>query len=85
MNANPTIRPNPSFNPQATAEMLRKAMKGLGCDKNKVIQALCTISNWQVGCKYSHRGCYHCLNTINTCDYSASRLPRPSSRCTGRT
>jgi len=47
MNSNPTIRPNPNFNPQSTAEMLRKAMKGLGCDKNKIIQALCTISNWQ--------------------------------------
>uniref|UniRef100_A0A183BV46 Annexin n=1 Tax=Globodera pallida TaxID=36090 RepID=A0A183BV46_GLOPA len=45
--ATPSIRPNPNFNAQVTAELLRKAMKGLGCDKGKVIQALVNCSNSQ--------------------------------------
>lgn len=47
MMSRPSVRPNPSFNANTSAEMLRKAMKGFGCDKNKVIMTLCTISNWQ--------------------------------------
>ncbi|KAI1717325.1 annexin domain-containing protein [Ditylenchus destructor] len=43
----PTIKPNPNFNANHSAEMLRKAMKGFGCDKNKVVQALCVCNNWQ--------------------------------------
>ena len=45
--ATPSIRPNPNFNAQHTAELLRKAMKGFGCDKGKVIQALVNCSNAQ--------------------------------------
>lgn len=48
MNLAPTIRPNINFNAKTTAESLRKAMKGFGCDKNKIVQALCNISNSQV-------------------------------------
>ncbi|KAI1729772.1 annexin domain-containing protein [Ditylenchus destructor] len=43
----PTIKPNPNFNANHSAELLRKAMKGFGCDKNKVVQALCVCNNWQ--------------------------------------
>ncbi|VDD90579.1 unnamed protein product [Enterobius vermicularis] len=43
----PSIRPHPGFNAQADAEALRKAMKGIGCDKNKVITVLCARSNSQ--------------------------------------
>ncbi|KAL7070329.1 hypothetical protein ACQ4LE_010275 [Meloidogyne hapla] len=45
--ATPSIRPNPNFNSQQTAELLRKAMKGFGCDKGKVIQAIVNCSNAQ--------------------------------------
>jgi len=45
--ATPSIRPNPSFNSQQTAELLRKAMKGFGCDKGKIIQAIVNCSNVQ--------------------------------------
>ena len=44
---NPSIRPVPSFNPNADAEVLRKAMKGLGCNNSKVVAVLCGRSNWQ--------------------------------------
>ncbi|KAL3123477.1 hypothetical protein niasHT_000873 [Heterodera trifolii] len=43
----PSIRANPNFNAQMTAELLRKAMKGFGCDKSKVIQALVNCNNAQ--------------------------------------
>ncbi|KAH7730727.1 annexin [Aphelenchoides avenae] len=43
----PTIRPNAGFNAQHDAEHLEKAMKGIGCDKNKVILVLCGKSNHQ--------------------------------------
>jgi len=45
--ATPSIRPNPNFNSQQTAELLRKAMKGFGCDKGKIIQAIVNCSNVQ--------------------------------------
>jgi hypothetical protein len=45
--ATPSIRPSPNFNAQHTAELLRKAMKGFGCDNGKVIQALVNCSNAQ--------------------------------------
>ncbi|KAE9554529.1 hypothetical protein FO519_002233 [Halicephalobus sp. NKZ332] len=45
--SNPSIRPVSNFNPNIDAEVLRKAMKGFGCNKSKVINALCTRSNWQ--------------------------------------
>ena len=44
---NPSVRPVASFNPNADAEVLRKAMKGLGCNNSKVVSILCTRSNWQ--------------------------------------
>nr|ACZ13330.1 annexin [Bursaphelenchus xylophilus] len=47
MYSNPSIKPDPSCNPQHDAETLRKAMKGLGCNKDKVIRVLCTRSNAQ--------------------------------------
>ena len=43
----PTIRPAQSFNPNGDAESLHKAMKGFGCDKDKLIYILCQRSNWQ--------------------------------------
>ncbi|KAF7631111.1 Annexin [Meloidogyne graminicola] len=43
----PSIRPNPNFNAQNTAELLRKAMKGFGCDKAKIIQAIVNCCNAQ--------------------------------------
>lgn len=43
----PTIRPYAGFNPNADSETLRKAMKGIGCDKSKVIAVLCARSNSQ--------------------------------------
>ncbi|EFO21283.2 annexin [Loa loa] len=43
----PSLRPYQAFNPNADAETLRKAMKGLGCDKNKVITVLCGRVNSQ--------------------------------------
>lgn len=50
MNPTPTIRANPNFNANSTAETVRKAMKGFRCDKDKIIQSLCSVSNLQV-CK----------------------------------
>ncbi|VDK53517.1 unnamed protein product [Anisakis simplex] len=47
MQGNATIRPFPAFNANADAETLRKAMKGLGCDKTKIITVLCARSNAQ--------------------------------------
>lgn len=44
----PSLRPYQAFNPNTDAETLRKAMKGLGCDKNKVIIVLCGRVNFQV-------------------------------------
>lgn len=43
----PSIRPFPAFNADADAEVLRKAMKGFGCDSSKVIKVLCQRSNAQ--------------------------------------
>ncbi|KAI3409823.1 hypothetical protein GPALN_006198 [Globodera pallida] len=43
----PSIVANPNFDAQATAELLRKAMKGIGCDKNMTIQALVSCNNAQ--------------------------------------
>lgn len=43
----PTIKHNPNFNAAHSAEMLHNAMKGLGCDKNKVIFALTSCNNQQ--------------------------------------
>jgi hypothetical protein len=45
--ATPSILPNPDFNAQQTAELLRTAMVGFGCDNRKVIQALVNCSNAQ--------------------------------------
>ncbi|VDN00605.1 unnamed protein product, partial [Onchocerca ochengi] len=47
MQGTPSLRPYPAFNPNNDAETLRKAMKGLGCDKNKVIIVLCGRVNFQ--------------------------------------
>ena len=43
----PPIRDAPSFDPQADAEVLRKAMKGFGCNKNEVVRIICGRSNMQ--------------------------------------
>uniref|UniRef100_A0A914ZVP3 Annexin n=1 Tax=Parascaris univalens TaxID=6257 RepID=A0A914ZVP3_PARUN len=43
----PTIRPYEPFNANADAENLRKAMKGFGCDKSKIIAVLCARCNFQ--------------------------------------
>ncbi|VDM28092.1 unnamed protein product [Toxocara canis] len=42
-----TIRPQPNFNASQVAESLKKAMKGFGCDKQKVVQELTCINNAQ--------------------------------------
>ncbi|CAG9538963.1 unnamed protein product [Cercopithifilaria johnstoni] len=47
LQSTPSLRPFQPFNPNADAETLRKAMKGLGCDKNKVILVLCGRVNFQ--------------------------------------
>uniref|UniRef100_A0A2K6VL98 Annexin n=4 Tax=Onchocerca TaxID=6281 RepID=A0A2K6VL98_ONCVO len=47
MQGTPSLRPYLAFNPNNDAETLRKAMKGLGCDKNKVIIVLCGRVNFQ--------------------------------------
>ncbi|VDK40157.1 unnamed protein product [Gongylonema pulchrum] len=47
MQGTPTIRPYQPFNPNGDAETLRKAMKGLGCDKTKVVNVLCARANFQ--------------------------------------
>ncbi|CEF64345.1 Annexin family and Annexin repeat-containing protein [Strongyloides ratti] len=43
----PSIKTNPNFNPMADANTLRNAMKGFGCDKNRILKVLCTCANWQ--------------------------------------
>uniref|UniRef100_F1KZ37 Annexin n=1 Tax=Ascaris suum TaxID=6253 RepID=F1KZ37_ASCSU len=47
MQGTPTIRPYEPFNANADAETLRKAMKGFGCDKSKIIAVLCARCNAQ--------------------------------------
>lgn len=47
MYGTPSLKPVPNFNANSDAEVLRKAMKGFGCDKNKIIQILCARTNWQ--------------------------------------
>lgn len=42
-----TIKPAPNFDPESAADELEKAMKGSGCDKNKVIEVIAKISNAQ--------------------------------------
>uniref|UniRef100_A0A8R1XQ03 Uncharacterized protein n=1 Tax=Onchocerca volvulus TaxID=6282 RepID=A0A8R1XQ03_ONCVO len=42
-----TIKPKINFDPEQAAEILHKAMKGIGCDKEKVLQILTTINNEQ--------------------------------------
>uniref|UniRef100_A0A914ZP17 Annexin n=1 Tax=Parascaris univalens TaxID=6257 RepID=A0A914ZP17_PARUN len=42
-----TIKPAPNFDPELAADELEKAMKGSGCDKNKVIDVIAKISNAQ--------------------------------------
>ncbi|CAO4369313.1 unnamed protein product [Caenorhabditis nigoni] len=43
----PSLFPVPGFNANADAEVLRKAMKGLGCNNSKVISVLCQRTNGQ--------------------------------------
>jgi len=47
MMSHPTIKPNRNFNANHSAESLHKAMKGMGCDKGKVVQALTSCNNQQ--------------------------------------
>uniref|UniRef100_A0A915PW39 Annexin n=1 Tax=Setaria digitata TaxID=48799 RepID=A0A915PW39_9BILA len=47
MQGTPSLRPYQGFNPNGDAETLRKAMKGIGCDKNKVVVVLCGRVNFQ--------------------------------------
>uniref|UniRef100_A0A8R1DVZ6 Annexin n=1 Tax=Caenorhabditis japonica TaxID=281687 RepID=A0A8R1DVZ6_CAEJA len=47
MIGNPSLVPLPGFNANADAEVLRKAMKGLGCNNSKVISVLCQRTNAQ--------------------------------------
>ncbi|KHN83671.1 Annexin A7 [Toxocara canis] len=42
-----TIKPKAEFNAELAADSLEKAMKGFGCDKNKLIQVLTHINNAQ--------------------------------------
>ncbi|KAK0417513.1 hypothetical protein QR680_013057 [Steinernema hermaphroditum] len=42
-----SVTPAANFSANADAEALRKAMKGFGCDKNKLIAVLCARSNAQ--------------------------------------
>lgn len=42
-----TIKPKANFNADESADNLYEAMKGPGCDKYKVIQAVAHISNAQ--------------------------------------
>uniref|UniRef100_A0A914HP99 Annexin n=1 Tax=Globodera rostochiensis TaxID=31243 RepID=A0A914HP99_GLORO len=43
----PSIIANPNFDPQAIADLLRRAMKGIGCDKEMVSQTLVSCNNAQ--------------------------------------
>jgi len=45
--SHPSIKHNPNFNATHSAEILHKAMKGLGCDKSKVLLALTSCNNQQ--------------------------------------
>uniref|UniRef100_A0A1I7TMH8 Annexin n=1 Tax=Caenorhabditis tropicalis TaxID=1561998 RepID=A0A1I7TMH8_9PELO len=47
MIGNPSVFPVPGFNANNDAEVLRKAMKGLGCNNSKVISVLCQRTNGQ--------------------------------------
>ncbi|VDN93945.1 unnamed protein product [Brugia pahangi] len=47
MQGRASLHPYQAFNANADAETLRKAMRGLGCDKNKVIIVLCGRVNFQ--------------------------------------
>lgn len=47
MYGTPSLKPVPGFNASSDAEVLRKAMKGFGCDKNKIVMILCARTNWQ--------------------------------------
>ncbi|MCP9260673.1 Annexin-B12 [Dirofilaria immitis] len=47
MKGTPSLHPYQPFNANADAETLRKAMKGFGCDKNKVMLVLCGRVNFQ--------------------------------------
>lgn len=42
-----TLRPFPGFNPHADCEVLKKAMKGFGCDDKAVMNILCFRTNQQ--------------------------------------
>ncbi|MFH4974033.1 hypothetical protein AB6A40_000742 [Gnathostoma spinigerum] len=44
---NGTIRPQANFDAQKAAEQLEKAMKGFGCNKEKIIEVLCHCNNAQ--------------------------------------
>lgn len=48
MYGTPSLKPAQGFNASSDAEVLRKAMKGFGCDKNKIVMILCARTNWQV-------------------------------------
>uniref|UniRef100_A0A0N4Z9X1 Annexin n=1 Tax=Parastrongyloides trichosuri TaxID=131310 RepID=A0A0N4Z9X1_PARTI len=43
----PTIRPLPNIDPSVDAKLLRKAMKGIGCNSKVVLEIICTRSNSQ--------------------------------------
>ncbi|KAI6176548.1 Annexin [Aphelenchoides bicaudatus] len=47
MYSNPSVKPYPHFNAQHDADALRNAMKGLGCNNNRVVEILCARSNSQ--------------------------------------
>lgn len=47
MIGNPSLVALPGFNANTDAEVLRKAMKGLGCNNSKVIGVLCQRTNYQ--------------------------------------
>lgn len=72
MNANPSLRPSPTFNANADAEALRKAMKGFGTNNAAVIRVLCGRTNWEVGIRP-----VFCYNA----NFSAKRLPGRSKLC----
>lgn len=46
-NCQGTVKPSPTFNPNADCETLKKAMKGFGCDDKSIINTLCFRSNAQ--------------------------------------